>query len=187
MGHELLAGEEKLRGNSIRAAKERAPARRGKFKVLKPASEGDPSKAIAHTRRALTWKMVENKKDVKARLVANGYQDPDLTNGFAETSGSGSLRALKERGKRSLDIGNAFLRADGFQRDIFLLAPAEWDPSGANRNRKLHGPTYGLNGASASFEKTLELYLLRPDDSPAFLGLKFQVSTIGPHFYCFPR
>ena len=90
------------------------------------------------TRWVLTWKMVEGVKTVKARLVATGYQDPDLKNGLVETSGCVSprsshlqvvsLAALRGRRLWSLDIKNAFLQADGFGRDVFIQSPPVWLP-----------------------------------------------------------
>ena len=37
-------------------------------------------------RWALTWKEAEGKKTAKARLVATGYQDPDLRDGNIDTA-----------------------------------------------------------------------------------------------------
>ena len=47
--------------------------------------EGTHSKSIADTRWVLTWKIVDGKKDVKARSEAKGHQDPGLKNGSVET------------------------------------------------------------------------------------------------------
>ena len=58
----------------------------GKFKVFEPVRAGNSSKAIGDTRWVLTWKMVACKRDVRARLAAEGYQDPELMTGLAETS-----------------------------------------------------------------------------------------------------
>ena len=69
-------------------------------------------------------------KKEKARLVAKGFQDPDLTEGLVDTSGCVSLRsshlqvvslsALNKWKIWSLDIKNAFLQADGFDRVVFF-------------------------------------------------------------------
>ena len=74
--------------------------------------------------------MVDGIKKVKARLVAKGFQDPDLTEGLVDTSGCVSLRsshlqvaslsALNKWKIWSLDIKNAFLQADGFDRVVFF-------------------------------------------------------------------
>ena len=45
------------------------------------------------TRWVLTWTVVDGVITVKARLVANGYQEPDLKDGLVETAGCVSLRS----------------------------------------------------------------------------------------------
>ena len=75
---------------------------------------------------------------VQARSAAKGLQDPDFMEGAVDTLGCVSLRSphllavpLSAPGKweiLSLDIKNAFPRADGFSRDVFLLAPDESEP-----------------------------------------------------------
>ena len=48
---------------------------------------GTQSKDLLDTRWVLTWKEVEGEKTVKARLVATGYQDPDLQMGNVKIAG----------------------------------------------------------------------------------------------------
>ncbi len=82
------------------------------------------------TRRVLTLEVVEGKRTVKARLVARGFQDPDLAAGLVDTSSCVSIRssplqvisliALKKWSLWSLDIKNAFLQADPFPREVYL-------------------------------------------------------------------
>ena len=38
--------------------------------------------------------MVDDEQDANARVVAKGYRDPDLRDGFVETSGRVSIRPL---------------------------------------------------------------------------------------------
>ena len=88
------------------------------------------------TRRILTWEMVDGAKTVKLQLAAKGIQDSDLKEGVVDTPGCAGLRssrpqdipgsALKKWGIWSLDIKNAFLQADGFDRDVLLGSPSEW-------------------------------------------------------------
>ena len=71
-----------------------------------------------------------------ARLVAKGYRNPDLRDGDVDIAGcvgrrssnlqTISLGALKKWPIRSPRIKNAFLQADGFDRDVYLRAPSEW-------------------------------------------------------------
>ena len=105
--------------------------------------------------------MAEGTKDVGARLAAKGRQGPDFKYAFVETSWGVSLRsphlqvlslgALKKWNIWRLDIMNAFQRADGFRREVFLCAPAGWVPRGDHRIWKLQSPTYGLNDEPVAF------------------------------------
>ena len=117
------------------------------------------------SRRAPTLKTVEGEKDMKARLMARGYPDPDRRGGLVEASRSTCTRsshlqvlalgALKKWGKWSRDITKASLRADGFQREVFLCAQAEWGPSGTHRIWRRQVPPSVLNNEPAAFRKTL--------------------------------
>ena len=92
-------------------------------------------KDVVGTRLVLTGKVVDGVKTAEARLVALGYQDPDVKEGFIGTSGFASLRPSRLqvvslaalRGWRlwGIDIKNAFLQADGFGRDVFMQSPPE--------------------------------------------------------------
>ena len=71
------------------------------------------------TRWVLAWKFFEGKKTDEARLVAPGFQDPVLAEGFVDTSSCVSMRtshlqvislgALKKWKLWSLGLKNAFL------------------------------------------------------------------------------
>ena len=90
------------------------------------------------TRWVLTWVEVDGVETVKARLVAKGYQDPDFRMGNVDIAGYVSRRsshlqvislgAFVSRTLWSLDIKNACHQADGFNRDVFLRVPCEWNP-----------------------------------------------------------
>ena len=76
----------------------------------------------------LTWNEVDGLKTVKARLEAKGYQHPDLRFGNADfaccvSSSSPHLQltylgVLLKWPLRSLDVKNACLQADGFDREV---------------------------------------------------------------------
>ena len=103
-----------------------------KFDVSAPQRDCNVSRQIAQTSRVFTWETANGRNSVKARLVAKGYQEPDLKEGSADAPGRNSLRpshlqeislcAIKKWTLWSLDAKNAFLRADGFTRDVFLVA-----------------------------------------------------------------
>ena len=48
---------------------------------------GSQSKDFADTRWVMIWKGAKIAKTVKARVVAEGYQDPDLRNGAVDIAG----------------------------------------------------------------------------------------------------
>ena len=89
----------------------------------------------------LTWEEVEGRKTAKARLVAEGYPDPDRKDGSVDLAGcvSGRSRhrqlissgAWKGRKIRSLDIKTASRLADRFDLEASVLAPCAWDPKDA--------------------------------------------------------
>ena len=64
-----------------------------KFQVFRPVRQGKPRGSIARTRRVLTGKMVGSRRDVKARWVAQGPQDPDSKAGLVKTPRRASLRS----------------------------------------------------------------------------------------------
>ena len=62
------------------------------FRVFSPEKSGAQSKYLVDTRWALTWREVDGEKTVNARLVAKGYQDPDLRMGNLDIAGCVSRR-----------------------------------------------------------------------------------------------
>ena len=62
------------------------------FDVFESRRDREVSNQVARTRWVLTWKMADGQKSVKARLAAEGYQDPDFQEGIKGASGCVSLR-----------------------------------------------------------------------------------------------
>ena len=93
LGQGPTAEEATLHEGLMSAARVREPNDCKEFEDSQPLQSGTPSKSIADARRALTWKMVDGKKDPKARLVAESDQCPDLADGLVETSGRVGLRS----------------------------------------------------------------------------------------------
>ena len=130
---------------------------------------------------------------MKGRLVARGFQDPDLAAGLVDTSSCVSLRsshlqvislsALKKWSLWSLDIKNAFLQADPFPREVYLQAPREWCPRMPSRIWRLNAPAYGLNDAPVEFHKTLKRYLGKSKESLKLARLRFETSKLDPCLY----
>ena len=61
----------------LREGKQRELAAWGKFDVYTQRNSCNASKNIAQTRWVLTWEMADREKSVKARMAAEGSQDPD--------------------------------------------------------------------------------------------------------------
>ena len=137
--------------------------------------------------------MADGQKSVKARLAAKGYQDPDLQAGPVDTSGCVSLRSshlqaispcgIEKWISQNLDIKNAFLQADGFERDVFIQAPVDWGSMRSDRIWKLNAPAYGLIGALVAFHRSLKRRILNSGASMKRMDLRLQVSTLDPRLF----
>ena len=169
----------------------------GDFRVLSPVNSGTQSKDLVDTRWVPAWKEDDGEKTVKARLAAKGFRDPDLRIENADTAGCvsrgsshfrvTSLGALGKWPLWSLDIKNAFLRADGFAREVYLRAPCGRNSKGARRKRKLRAPAYGLNDTPAASLRASGKYLVTSTESPPSVGLRCEVSPFSPRMYFFPQ
>ena len=92
-GQEPSQEEEEMHADLVNKGKQREPEAWEKFDEFSPLSARKVQKQIVQTRWVLTWKMKEWQTCVKARLVAEGFEDPDLKEGLVETSGCVSLRS----------------------------------------------------------------------------------------------
>ena len=91
-----------------------------------------------------------------------------------------SLGALKRWAIWSLDAKNAFLKADGFERGVYVRAPCEWSFWGDRRVWRPRAPAYGRNGVPAAFHRPLREYLVNSAESLPRLGLRFEASSSDP-------
>ena len=87
LGAELSPEEEEQHAALLQAAKMEELVARQKFDIPEPRIGGNVSKQIAQARWVLTRKMVDGRKSVKARLVAEGYQGPDVQDGVVDSPG----------------------------------------------------------------------------------------------------
>ena len=78
---------------------------------------------------------------------------------------------------------NAFVRADGSGRDVYLRASAAWGPWDCAHIRKLRAPAYGLNDAPSVFRRPLRKYFLNTVDLLADMGLQFRVLSSDPSLF----
>ena len=190
LGQELSSVDELRLAKEVEAAKCRELDAWCKFQVSSPVPRTTVTKDVVETRWVLLWKALEGKRTVQARLVARGFQDPDLAEGLADTSSCVSprsshlqvisLSALKKWKLWSLDIKNAFLQGDPLPREDYLQAPLEWCPRYPNRVWRLNAPAYGLDDAPVEFHKTLKRYLGESDGFLKMAGLRFATSTLDP-------
>ena len=93
LGRELSSEEAGRYAELVKAAKIEEPGARREFGVFERRRDGNVSKQIARTRWVSTWRMVDGRKSVKARLAAKGYEDPDIREGIVDTSGCVSIRS----------------------------------------------------------------------------------------------
>ena len=133
LGKELTESEARTFSDLAHEAKVRESEAWAHFWVFSLVQPGTQSRDLVDTRWALTWKEFEGEKTIKVRLVARGYQDPDLRMGNVDIAVCVSRRsshlqvislvALGQWPLWSLGIKNAFLQADGFGRDGYFRAP----------------------------------------------------------------
>ena len=142
-GQELTEGEERAFSDLVKKAKERELEAWEQLRVFSPIQPGTQQENLVDTRWVLAWKEVDGVKTAKARLAAKGFQGPDLRMGNVDIAGCVSCRsshlqvvslgALRKWPLWSLDIKNAFLQADGFDRDVLLRAPCAWNSKDSRR------------------------------------------------------
>ena len=123
------------------------------FGASEPLKVKDISKAAVSTRRVLTRKMADGKRRGGARLVARGYQHPDLKEGAVDTSGRVSLRpspvrlislgAIEKWRICSLDIKNTFCERMARVVMSCETGPHEWPSYSEVECSGGHSPVIG--------------------------------------------
>ena len=73
-----------------------------------------------------------------------------------------------------MEIKNALLEADGFNREEYVRAPREWNSKKTRHFRKLKAPAYRLNDAPVAFHRPLRKYFPNPAESLSAAGLRFE-------------
>ena len=129
------------------------------------------------------------RKQAKPDWVARWYQDPDLRLGNEDIAGCVSRRSshlqlisLEAPTKWplcSLDMKNARLHANVFDRGVYLRDSREQIAEDFRRVRKLRVPAYELSHAAASFHVSLRDYLVRSAGSPPSVGRR-KCTSFGP-------
>ena len=103
----------------------------------------------------LTEKSINGEQEVKARLVARGYEEQQLTQIDSPTCTKEVFRLvvtiLASKGWKihSLDIKSAFLQGKKIERDVYITSPKGIKLEGFVW--KLNTCVYGLNDASKTW------------------------------------
>ena len=79
--------EERAHAELVRKVKGRELDARRQYTVFPPVQTGAQARGVVDTRWVLSWKEVRGKKAAEARMVARGYQDPDLEGGDVVIAG----------------------------------------------------------------------------------------------------
>ncbi|KAK4298329.1 hypothetical protein Pmani_029324 [Petrolisthes manimaculis] len=109
---------------------------------------------------------MDGKKNIKARLVARGFEDKEEVQSDSPTVSKEMLRsfvailASKKWGVNSIDIKAAFLQSERFERDVYLIPPTEADCD-SNVLWKLLKCVYGLNDAARKWYLTVKTFMLK--------------------------
>ena len=85
-GQELSGAEEKSHAAPAKAAEVEVMQPWGSFEVFELLEEQNLTKTVVNTRWVLTWKIMDGRKCVEARLVGKGYWGCDRQEGVADTS-----------------------------------------------------------------------------------------------------
>ena len=116
-------------------------------------------------RISTTWVMSNKGDEVRARLVARGYEDNQEIQKDSPTVGKSTMRiimaisAAEHWEIKTTDIKSAFLQGQEIDRDVFLTPPKEAGCS-AGFLWKLKCCLYGLNDAARQFYKSVEQFLI---------------------------
>ena len=150
------------------------------FKVFGPSGMGQRA-------RFLTWGMADGVNKVGGSPGGDGLtgSGPGRRKSGSANLRSSHLQAISlaaQRGRRlrSRDVRDAFLRVDGFERDVINQSPPEWLPGEPRRVRKLDAPSCCLNDTPVAPRWTPKRYLINNADSLEALDLRLEASQFDP-------
>ena len=128
LGQELTAGEERTHGALVRGAKDRDLGDWGKFTVFEPARLEKPPKGDRGYALGIHMEFGRRQTGRESSLGGQRREDPNLKTDLVETSGCVRLRSSPLQSMSlsapggwklwSLVTKNAFLQADGFEREV---------------------------------------------------------------------
>ena len=112
------------------------------------------------------WVLTKKGEDIRARLVAKGFQEQEDLRTDSPTVGKAITRlalatAVSNNWNiESTDVKSAFLQSDNIQRDVYIIPPKEAQTSG-KMIWKLNKCLYGLGDAARQFHLSLKYELER--------------------------
>jgi len=138
----------------------------------------DEGQTVVSTR----WVMTNKDGQVKARLVARGFEEEYILPRDSPTIGKGAMKVFlsiassKNWQVKTTDIKSAFLQGNELDRDIYLRPPKESDTP-ENMLWKLKHCLYGLKDGARQFylsvkEELLRLGFKQCDLDPAMFSLQ---------------
>ena len=98
-----------------------------------------------------------------------------------------SLCSMRRWKLRSLDIKVAFLRADGFYRDVFIQATAAWEPLRSDRVWELRAPAFGQGDFPMAFRRLLTRHTSNSGPSTKRVVMLRRASTFEPCLFFISR
>ena len=143
----------------VKVAKEAEIKKFQEYKVY------DEVKNAGQSTVSCRWVITKKGDQIKARLVARGFEEMLLDRVDAPTVNSTSLWTLftitvSNKWKiQSFDVTSAFLQSDEIQRDVYINPPADFRKSGIIW--KLNKPMYGLGDSPRQWYSTLKDHLIK--------------------------
>lgn len=162
--NEVFLSSIRQNDDDVLRAKQRELENWQKFKVYEVVPDrGQKSLSV---RWVCTEKKVNGVQQVRARLVARGFEESHQIRTDSPTGGKEVLRiflslmASKNWKCNSIDIKAAFLQGDNFEREVCLRPPKEADCS-ERVLWKLNKCVYGLNDAARVWYFTVKTLLVK--------------------------
>ena len=140
-------------------------AKRVELKKLKDFDTYEETADVGQFRISTTWVLWNKGDEVRARLVARGYEDEQYYPKDSPTIGKSAMRTVlaitanKNWEIQTTDIKSAFLQGKEMERDVYLTPPKEIRIPGVLW--KLKHCLYGLNDAARQFYKSVVECLLK--------------------------
>lgn len=161
-------------GDSIHLAKQ------SELEKLKNFDTYSEEADVGQNRLSTRWVITSKEGQVKARLVARGFEEEFSIPRDSPTVGKGGLKifltitASKQWEVKTTDIKSAFLQGKQLDRDVYLQPPKESNTA-AGKIWKLKHCLYGLKDGARQFYLSVKEELLK---------LGFEQCSVDPAVFC---